>query len=170
MADRDQTRVLSFGDAAAAESGLVSLVIDPGHNLDSDGNVKSRFTPGTGVYLLLHLGPDVQLVRMLETSGGLVRIGTVTRKNTVDVSLGYAGSTLELPHYPLSSPNPVWYGRSASLSLSGRTLTVSSGPVRGKLTYSYQAIQYLYKPPAGLTIANDAEFPAVAWAETRKVS
>lgn len=162
------TKILSFGESKS-DSGLVSFILDPARNLDSDGKARSSFTPGTEVYLLLHLGPDQQLVRTLTTAGSLALVGWVNAAGTADINLGYAGATLELPQYPLAVPSAVWYGRSARLTLDGRTVTVSAGPVRGKLSYSYRARLYLFTPPA-MRLSEDEQYPAVAWAETRKVS
>jgi len=163
MASTD-TKILNFGESGGS-TGLVSFIIDPTRNLDDEGNAKSSFTPGTPVYL----GPDQELVRTLQTAGELELIGWVTAVGTADISLGYAGATMELPQYPLAVPKATWYGRAATLSLDGRTVKVSAGPVRGLLMYNYRARLYRFTPPT-MRLTEKQKYPAVAWAETRKVS
>ena len=152
------TIVVHFGDSVDTDSGLLFVVeLDDAKNLDAEGEVKSQFHPGDSVWFLLHHDPALVVQAIKTTSGEVFRHGFVSRTNVEEILFEAADDQHELPHNPVVEPTAAWYGRTSTISRSGRILTAAATPCLADLTYSYRAESCEYVPPA-MTLAADEEY------------
>lgn len=153
-----KTVIGSFGQAAAA-GGSIVLEIDAAMHLDSEGNERSDFLPGEGVYFLIHHRSSITIKKVRATDGGDVqKIGKVTRDAEQEVSFTHPAMTGQLGHLPRGSVTASWYGRTSPLKREGQDISASGAPCLGKLSYRYEAVQYLHRPPAGVSLDADGQW------------
>lgn len=152
------TIVVRFGDSVAADTQFASVFLDSTLNRDDEGNAKTRFFPGDRVYLLAHLEPGLSISRIATTSGDYSILGTVGRSERTRAFFVDTETTVSLSHYPASTIDAVWFGRTASVTSSGREARANNAPVIGDIIYTYNAISIEIIPPP-LELADDDEYP-----------
>ena len=160
MADKTVTAIASFGGSSGV-SGSIIAEIDGEMHLDKDGNERSSFLPGESVYFYLHYDSNVRIIRVRSTDGGDVqRIGSIIRQKTQQITFEHPAHLVDLQYQPKNKPTAIkWYGRASNLFLTGRTLQADLAPCLGDITYQIAAVQYLHRPPLGLTLDAGETFP-----------
>lgn len=151
------TIVVRFGETIVG-SAFASVFLDPEKNLDSAGNLRSRFIEGEEVFLVVHLEPGLNISRVQLTSGDFL-LGTVSlRSNQQRVFFTDIDFQTSLSHFPSSAISPIWYGRQGNIRLSGRKISSTITPVIGDLAYDYLVIPLtIITPTPGLV--GDETFP-----------
>jgi len=164
------TRVLHFGDPVTGSSGgLLVPEIDPVMHPSDNGEAERTFVKGTEIYFLIHHGPEIAIVRVTDTAGGdVLRIGQVSRTNTMRLSWAHGDETQELTHLPSAMPTALWYGRTGTLLRDGRTLRIIGAPALADISYLYQAIQYRFRLEEDIAIPADGEWPFELIIETEE--
>lgn len=121
--------------------------------------VKSQFTPGDQVHLLLHYDHSrLRISDIKATAGQIVIAGEVSRTATDEVLFTAAGEPLQLSHIPAGALAVSWFGRSAGITRDGRNVSANAAPCLGNISYAYQATSCRFVPPP-MTLGADDEYP-----------
>jgi len=164
MAETAATIVVSISDPAADNKPVLTL--DDTLNIGADGKVKTQFLPGERVYVLLQIPDGVVVTDVRCSDGSIAKVGDVSREQTDRLTIDEASDQLTLSKIPAGDLEPTWYGNSGSLSLDGKTLTVSGDlPAIVDLTYAYTATSYILSGPA-VALAGGEEWPVRVTAYT----
>ena len=170
MTETPVTVIASYGlGGSSSSSALFMAELDETMNLDEEGKAKSQFAPGEPAWFLLHHAANVRVIRLRDTAEGDIQlIGPVSRTREQQITFQPPGHEVELSYQPSGTPSAVWYGRSSGLVLSGRKLKADAAPCLGDISYPIAATQFLYRPPPGMTIEADEDYPidvVIEWEE-----
>lgn len=160
MSDNTVTAIARFGQKSVEGNSLIVAEIDGYMHLDGDGQERHVFLPGEEVFFLLHLDPDVKIIRIKATDDGDVgQVGMVTRTRTQQLSFDNPNHAITLPYRPSGPLDAKWYGRSSSLLLSGLSVKASSAPCLGDVSFPITAMQYVHRPLNGVVLVPGETFP-----------
>ena len=157
------TCVISFGSGSGEADPFAVIELDDSRNRDSDGEVKTTFSPGETIWFLLHLEPGFSPSRVYDTDGQATMIGEVTQQRADQgVVFGPLDEDIEheLSYYPSGGVSAEWHGNSMTISaVNGRTLTVAQADriARADLIYSVHFWSLRFDPPP-LALAEDESY------------
>ncbi|SHO52829.1 hypothetical protein [Desulfopila aestuarii] len=158
------TLVVRFGESVASVSGDIVAEWDDTLNVESSGEVKSRFVPGDEAWLLIHADPGLQIVRVAATHGSVNASGQVVQQRSQDIGFGGVDDGQDLRYLPAASIVGQWLGRvGVGLQIAGRRLTVQDGfPCLLRASYPVRFRRYRLQTPA-MTLNTDETYPLLVY-------
>lgn len=152
------TFVVAFGEGADTGSNVV-VELEPSLNLDSDGNVKSSFSPGDEVYFTIHYPPNLRVGDVSTTSGGALFISRGEfRREQGGVLFVTPDDDVMLQHTPSSPLTFFWFGKVGQLSISGAAVKATNAPCIGDVSYMMLADLYRFSPPPEMVMNPEGQF------------
>lgn len=166
----NQTIRIRFGESVADDKRFFVADWDDELNIDSAGEVKSQFVSGDTAHFYMHYNSaELRISSIKSTTGEVFRNGSGTRQKTDKSTLFESPTTpVELSHLA-SGVSAVWYGRSSSLSPSGRQVKAASCPCIGDISFSF-ACELASLALPEVTLAADEEYPFAIVIEVDEVT
>lgn len=156
------TIVVRFGQGSSASADLFLVELDGQLNretVDGEDQEKTQFYPGDEIHFLLHFDQTKYRVTAIKATAGQVQMSSwVDRTHEEELLFEAVGEAVDLSHYPSRAPVVTWYGRTASLSRVGRSLSADKAPCLGILSYNYRAWSGKLVPPS-VDLDDDEEYP-----------
>lgn len=149
----------------ADSSAFYKIELDKGLNLDEKGKETSQFSPGDIINFLVHLGPELKIVRVAATNGTISKSGAVSRKREQFLDFAELDDTQQLNYIARGLLTEKWYGAMATgLSQSARILTISGGqlPALAKIKYQVPFTAYKLHTPK-MQLAKNETYPIKIW-------
>lgn len=149
--------IIEFGEDITDDTigTTVTAEIDDQHeaNLDSDGEVKSTFDPEDMPVILIHHGANVQIDKVVCTSGSVTKIGSnKTRVKEDTVTLTSADDDEHTLSYAnVNGYNSLeWFGNTANITIEDSLIVPGNGtyPCHGNIEFDV-VFQHQYQliPP-----------------------
>ena len=152
-----ETIVLSFDSSTSSDIGV--LEVDPNLNVDSDGNVKSSFSPGDKIYLSVHFDEDKYTIsNFISSTGDIQLIGRQAGKRTLEQQF-LQETTTDLQYIIYELINTVWYGPQGVISYSYNKVTSSIIPCVVDLNFYIVSYIYVYTPDSYVNLEDKDSFP-----------
>lgn len=155
------TLVVPFGEIASGAGGAIIAEWDDTMNLDTDGEVKSRWLPGDEAYLLVHHDNTIRILAVKATAGSIGAAGAATLNRQGLIGFAAAGEKQGLQYLPAGALTYTWKGNvGQGAGNVGREVSVGGGqfPCLAEIAYSVAFGRYLLQTPS-MTLGADETFP-----------
>lgn len=155
--------ILEFGDVDETTAGI-SIEIDEefSGNLDSDGNVKSSFSPNDTPVFLIHHSNLVRIAAVKSTDGIVSMLGTdLPRIRDSEALFTTEDTEINLGYSNPSSLSVEWRGSTTAVTLNGsNVIATSSETFPCVCDTTFQVVfneQWMLTPPS-MTLSDDESY------------